>query len=226
MKNLKKKKLYVQVYDELRHLILKNNLKPGDKIPTEMELSHSLGVSRNVLREAVKTLEILGVVSSRPGVGMVVNAFSPSSLSTCMFLNLVEDKGSLYKQSLEVRKVLEIGFAQQCFDSMTEDQLLRMEECVLLMESLDEFEDFYDTDSYFHKHMYENIDNKILIAFLDSSWECDRSFKGKVLEDKSLRLKKHRDICIALRNRDFDAFMASLVYHFTYMYKPETNDEE
>jgi len=225
MKNLKSKKLYLQVYDELRLYILKNNLKPGDKIPTEMELSLALGVSRNVLREAVKTLEILGVVSSKPGVGMVVNAFSPSSLSTCMFLNLIDDRGDLFKQSQEVRKVLEIGFAQQCFDSITDEQITRMEDCVKAMEKFEEYEDFYDSDAYFHRSMYENLDNKMLIAFLDSAWECDRSFRAKVIEDKALRIKKHRDIYMALQKRDYDAFMASLVFHFSYKYKidpPET----
>ena len=226
MKNLKNKKLYFQVYDELRHYILKNNLKPGDKIPTEMELSQALGVSRNVLREAIKTLEILGVVTSKPGVGMVVNAFSPSSLSTCMFLNLIEDKGDLLRQSLEVRKVLEIGFVRQCFDSMTDDQLSRMEDCVKAMESYEEYEDFYDSDAYFHQCMYENLDNKMLIAFLDSAWECDRNLRGKVVDDKDLRIKKHRDIYTALRDRDFDAFMASLVFHFNYKYKSSSLVEE
>lgn len=226
MKNLKSKKLYLQVYDELRHYILKNNLKPGDKIPTEMEMSQALGVSRNVLREAIKTLEILGVVSSKPGVGMVVNAFSPSSLSTCMFLNLIEDKGDLLRQSLEVRKILEIGFAQQCFDSMTDDQLIRMEDCVKAMESYEEYEDFYDSDAYFHQCMYENLDNKMLIAFLDSAWECDRNFGGKVIDNKALRIKKHRDIYTALRDRDFDAFLASLIFHFTYKYKSSSAEPE
>lgn len=219
MRNLKSKKLYLQVYDEVRHYIRKNNLKPGDKIPTEMEMAQALGVSRNVLREAIKTLEILGVVTSKPGVGMVVNAFSPSSLSTCMFLNLVEDKGDLFKQSQEVRKVLEMGFAQQCFDTITEEQLDRMEEYVAAMETYEEYEDFYDSDLYFHRCMYENLENKILIAFLDSAWECDRTFRAKVVEDKALRVTKHRNIYKALRERDYDAFIQSLKFHFSYKYK-------
>lgn len=226
MKNLKSKKLYLQVYDELRHYILKNNLKPGDMIPTEMEMSQTLGVSRNVLREAIKTLEILGVVSSKPGVGMVVNAFSPSSLSTCMFLNLLEDKGDLLKQSQEVRMILELGFAQKCMDSITDDQLDRMDECVRTMEAYDENADFYDLDAHFHQCMYENLENKILIAFLDSAWECDRSFRGKFPSDKELRIKKHRDIATALRERNYEAFVASLVFHFTYKYKNDPQAAE
>ena len=68
MRNLKTKKKYFQVYEELKSYIIKNNLKPGDKLPTEMQMSEILGVSRNVLREAIKTFEIIGVLTSKAGV--------------------------------------------------------------------------------------------------------------------------------------------------------------
>lgn len=70
--NLKSEKLYIRVYDEIKEYIFRNNLQPGDKLPTEMELCESLGVSRNVLRESIKALEITGLVRSRPGVGIVI----------------------------------------------------------------------------------------------------------------------------------------------------------
>ena len=85
MKNLKSPKLYFQVYDALREYIIKNNLKPGDKMPTEAEMTEALGVSRNVLREGIKTLEIIGVLSSKPGVGMIINSFNSNFLSSCIY---------------------------------------------------------------------------------------------------------------------------------------------
>ena len=66
MKNLHAPKLYIQVYDEIKNYIYQNNLKPGDKLPTEMDMCRQLGVSRNVLREAIKALEITGVFTRRP----------------------------------------------------------------------------------------------------------------------------------------------------------------
>ena len=50
----------------------KNHLLPGDKLPSEMKMCEMLGVSRNVLREAIKSLEITGAVHSTPGVGIVI----------------------------------------------------------------------------------------------------------------------------------------------------------
>ena len=55
MKNLKSRKLYLQVYDEIKSYIEKNHLMPGDKLPSEMKMCEMLGVSRNVLREAIKS---------------------------------------------------------------------------------------------------------------------------------------------------------------------------
>ena len=69
MKNLKSRKLYLQVYDEIKNYIEENHLLPGDKLPSEMKMCEMLGVSRNVLREAIKSLEITGTVSSTPGAG-------------------------------------------------------------------------------------------------------------------------------------------------------------
>ena len=66
MKNLKSRKLYLQVYDEIKSYIEKNHLMPGDKLPSEMKMCEMLGVSRNVLREAIKSLEIKMCIRDRP----------------------------------------------------------------------------------------------------------------------------------------------------------------
>lgn len=75
MKNLKSRRLYLQVYDEIKNYIEKNHLMPGDKLPSEMKMCEMLGVSRNVLREAIKSLEITGAVRSTPGIGIVIQEF-------------------------------------------------------------------------------------------------------------------------------------------------------
>ena len=55
MKAIKKEdKLYIQTFREIRSYIIRHELKPGDLLPTELEMSQMLGVSRNVLREAIK----------------------------------------------------------------------------------------------------------------------------------------------------------------------------
>ena len=78
------KKKYFQVYESLREYI-KNNLTVGDKLPTENELCKQMGVSRNVLREAIKSLEITGTILSKPGVGMVIREFNSDFFISTLF---------------------------------------------------------------------------------------------------------------------------------------------
>ncbi len=219
MKNLKNKKLYLQVYEELRAYIVQNNLRPGDRLPTEMEMAKTLGVSRNVLREAIKTLEIIGVVSSKPGYGIVVNSFNSNFLSSVIFLNLIADDIDLVSQSQQVRKVLELGFARESFDSIDEGQLEELEAILTAMQSADTHIDFYALDADFHKIILRNIKNDVLIAFIDSAWACDRYYRSKFIDDGILRYAKHKRIYDALKARDFPAFQEALIYHFSFNFK-------
>ncbi|HZJ88207.1 MAG TPA: FadR/GntR family transcriptional regulator [Sphaerochaeta sp.] len=209
----------MQVYDELRRYIVQNNLRPGDKLPTEMEMCSALGVSRNVLREAIKTLEIIGVVTSKPGVGIIVNSFNANFLSNVIFLNLVGEDVDLVSQSQEVRKVLELGFARQSFDTMTDEQIGELEEILETMKIADNNIDFYTLDADFHKIILRNIKNDVLIAVIDSAWACDRYYRSKFIDDGELRYEKHKNILDALKAKDFQAFEEALVFHFSYNFK-------
>lgn len=214
MKNLKTKKLYFQVYDELRHYIIKENLKPGDKLPTENELSERLGVSRNVLREALKTLDIIGVATSRPGIGMTINSFNSDILANCLFLNLVGDGFDIVEQSQEVRQVLEMGFAKKCFDSITDEQLQELEKIVTDMENSVE-QEMYEMDSKFHETLYKNVKNDVLSAFIKSAWNYEREFHHIWLADAEVTREKHRKIVAALKNKNFEEYQAAIEFHFT-----------
>jgi DNA-binding FadR family transcriptional regulator len=57
--------------------MLRNGLKAGDLLPTEQAMSEMLGVSRNVLREAIKSMELMGMVSACPGKGTVIKGVQP-----------------------------------------------------------------------------------------------------------------------------------------------------
>ena len=75
MKNLKEEKLYIQTFREIRSYIITHELKAGDSLPTEQAMCQMLGVSRNVLREAIKSMELMGM-----------NSIWISFFKTCCFL--------------------------------------------------------------------------------------------------------------------------------------------
>jgi DNA-binding FadR family transcriptional regulator len=226
MKNLKSKKLYFQVYEELKLYITKNNMKPGDRLPTEMEMCEILGVSRNVLREAIKTFEIIGVLTSKAGVGIVLNSFNSNFLSSCMFLNLIEDNVNLVEQSQEVRKGLELFFAKDSLNSMDSNQINKLEALLEKMRTHHKDIDFYEIDSNFHHTLFEKVNNLVLLAFLDSSWECDKAYRATlVFDEPELRYTKHKAIVDAIKAKDYSAYIEALTYHFSYEFKHDPNEK-
>src|SRR5580693_5218781 len=68
---IRKNKVYEEVAKQIERLILKK-LKPGDKLPSERELAEMLQVSRSSIRDAIRSLELIGVVEPRQGAGTIV----------------------------------------------------------------------------------------------------------------------------------------------------------
>ncbi len=215
----KRQKLYQYVYNEIKDYIIKNNLQPGDVLPSEMEMMRMFGVSRNVLREATKALEIMGVVSSRNGVGKIINQFDSGFISSCMFLNLLGSETAIVVQSMQVRQVLEIGFARASFDSLSPEGLEKLKDLTERMRTAEPFKDFYSLDEEFHHVLLSGIGNSVLSAFVDSTWACNKFIKDKFIdEDLDVRYLKHARIVEALERKDFEAYIKALEFHFTEKY--------
>ena len=77
------------IINRLTDLLISGELKPGDKLPTEMELAEQLGVGRNSVREAIKMLSYLGVIEIRRGIGTFVANSMPESVVNPLILGLV-----------------------------------------------------------------------------------------------------------------------------------------
>ena len=93
--------------DKIKDLIVTGELRPGDRLPPEAELSERLGLSRNSLREAVKALDFINVLDVRRGSGTYVTSLSAEDLTEAVsFLVDVHASGSL-REILEVRRIFE-----------------------------------------------------------------------------------------------------------------------
>lgn len=215
----KHEKLYLQVYNGIRDYIIKNHLQPGDVLPSEMEMMGMFGVSRNVLREATKALELMNVISSKNGVGKIINHFDIGFISSCMFLNLLGDESSLVVQSMDVRRVLEIGFSRIVFDSLSNENLSKLKKITEEMKIDRPFSDFYELDEAFHKILLSDAGNSVLSAFVDATWACNKYIKDKFIDENlDVRYKKHIQIVEALEARDYNAYCKALEFHFTESY--------
>ena len=121
-----KKEASLVLQDKIKSLIIKQNLKSGDLMPTENELIEQLGVSRSSLREAIKSLEALHILDIRHGVGTFVSESPPlvpmiRGLSFHTQLNLHNDHNQLIN-TLDIREILEYGFAPMVLGKISQEQ--------------------------------------------------------------------------------------------------------
>jgi len=122
---VRKSRLPREIVAQFRDMIASGHLKPGDRLPPERELAHSLGVGRCALREAVRVLESLGLVDVRPGEGTFVRedeAARTSGQPSFGFLSTLSAQRNL----LEVRRLLGPGLAGLAARRATADDLVKL----------------------------------------------------------------------------------------------------
>lgn len=231
LKNLKSQKLYIRAYDEIRNYISSNQLQPGDKLPTEMEMCEMLGISRNVLREAIKSLEITGVVASKPGVGIIIREFNMDYFMSTLLHSFPEQSDGQVEQYIEeLRRVLELGFIDKAFESITSEDIEVLGNLVRQMENVACKQRqsknpphmgpaFAQADATFHKTLFSHIENKFMISIINFFWAYDKYYKEKTSHEYlSLNVEKHKKIYEALKTQDFQAFRDAMFFHFNYKY--------
>ena len=123
-KKIKRSSLVQVVIDRLTEAMINGELKPGDKIPTEMELAEQLGIARNTIREAIKILVYMGVLEiRRPDGTFVSNGFSEQLIDPMIYGIILNQKNENELQ--ELRGMTEAGVLnianQKCTDEEVED---------------------------------------------------------------------------------------------------------
>src|SRR5262245_34337270 len=100
------------VAERLKSYIVESNLKPGDRLPTESDLARRFGVSRLSLREATKSLEFLGIVHSKPGLGLTVGSVNMTRVTEYLgFHPALHDVAP--RELIDTRILIETGVLPQ-----------------------------------------------------------------------------------------------------------------
>jgi GntR family transcriptional repressor for pyruvate dehydrogenase complex len=122
---LRRKTLTSQVVDYVLALMKNGDVKPGQRLPTETQLTQTLGISRTCVREAMKSLESLGLVNIRQRVGATVLEPSSSNfLSSEHFSLMVQSQQA--EDLLEFRKIIEVGLASLAAEKARDEDIAAM----------------------------------------------------------------------------------------------------
>ena len=199
----------------IRDTILSGRLRSGDLLPSERELGEQFGVSRTVIREAIRALEANGLLEVRPGSGMRVAAVDSSAVRESI-RRVVHASERSHASVAEVRAVLEIVAARLAAERATAEDITRLELAVdQLARSLDDAEKAALADLEFRRAVAAATHNELLVDLLDCLREApglDHSEMGDV--DGSERagvLEAHRRVFAALARGDAEAAQAAVL---------------
>ncbi len=115
-----------EAISKIKDMLIRGELKAGDRLPPEKELSERLGLSRSSLREAVKALELIRVLDVRRGDGTYVTSLDAKLLNEAVafVVDLHQDRSIL--ELFEVRRILEPATAHLAAGKITPDELLAL----------------------------------------------------------------------------------------------------
>jgi GntR family transcriptional repressor for pyruvate dehydrogenase complex len=213
---VRKVRRYEQVAEQIRRLISDGALKPGDLLPPERELVAKLGVGRSSIRDAVRTLEVMGILEPRQGHGTVVRDLSADALVVPLSLVLTR-KRELVTELLDVRRMIEPGLAARAAKNATAEELAHMAAILERHEAkLRRGEEAMDEDSDFHYAIALAARNSVVLRVLDVLMDLLRESRSRSLQVPGRPQRSfdgHRRILRALQKRDAKAAEAAVRRH-------------
>ena len=204
-----------------KEFILLRNLRSGDKLPTEGELADELGVSRNTVREALRSLQALGIVDIRHGHGTYVRDIALTSLADSLtFWGRLSERDGLegVQPIAEVREVLETNLIGVVIHLLQDSDLHEMDDSVQEMRTrAAKGLHASDADRRFHEILYRPLDNWVHFYLMRAFWDAYTAVSKdspRPKRDPAQIAQQHQDILDALKRRDAEAAQQAMTVHF------------
>ena len=219
IKSLKRpQSLHVSVRESLRRYIEDNHLRAGDPLPPEADLAQQLGVGRNSVREAIKSLESLGVLDTRRGIGVFVKAFSFQPLLENLAYGLQISLREV-EELREIRRVLETGLIDKTIARIGDEDIAALGAITERMRAKAEAgASFAEEDQRFHQLLFRCQDNRTLSALIDVFWTAFNKasdFANLANPAPLATWQDHHDIVDAIAARDVELARRRLDAHYS-----------
>src|ERR1700733_14947390 len=146
-------RLTAKILEKIKHLISSGSVTPGGKFPPERELAKEFGVNRGSLRQALKVLEIMGVITQRVGDGTYLSASAETILQEPLeFLVLLDDLS--HHELFETRMIVEPELAARAAERATTEDLAGLRHAIMAMERSRTNRSRLDADMAFHECIF------------------------------------------------------------------------
>lgn len=228
---IKTPKVYDQVIEQIKEKIKSGELKKGDKLPSEREMAEALCVSRTSVREAVKALEVVGLIESRQGAGNFIKTNFDNSLFEPLSVMFMLQESSL-KEMYDLRKTLELECGRLASKNITEDELEHLTAILDRMYEAETEEESLELDIKFHYVIAKSARNVLLINILEViSQLMDEFIKSSRMQilhtgnSRDILLSIHENLVKALKFKNKKEVCNAMQVHFDLIWKAYGYDE-
>lgn len=205
------------VIEQLLDLLLEGKLKVGDRLPAETELAAQVGVGRNSIREAMKVLQVLGILERRQGDGSYISSSFNIPFDSLLF-SFIGKIGNP-EELVELRRVLEIGVMEIVVEKATEEDFELLEEKVRILDNYARMEPIpidqaIKADMAFHLALIDMTRNGALEEFGKLIMRLfQASMINHIATPQGIRraVEDHRAILASIRTRDREKARAMII---------------
>ena len=212
---------YEQIVKQIQQAIRSGQLPRGTRLPTERELSEQFGVSRSVVREAIKVLGTMGLVESRQGSGSFVRNSTIESISRAFVLSVSPDRESV-ERLFEFRQILESQAAGLAAQRRTEEQartIIAAANLLTVPADPNDWLTFGDVDGRLHQAIAEASGNPYLQVAVATAREMLQDVVvlfAETIGSIDIAIGHHHRIAEAIEARDATAATAAMSEHIVY----------
>lgn len=207
--------------EALEHWIASQRLQPGDPLPTEAEIIAELGVSRSSVREALRQLQALDIVTVKHGSGAFVGNMSMKPFIQAMMLrySISPDSIEALHQLISLRKILDRGIAQELTTVFSGSRTPELHHIVDVMEEkAQQGIAFTAEDIAFHSGLLSRLDNLLVEQMVSAMWEIhthvSATLHASAPEAMLTTAHAHREILEALEAGDTARYLKAVDLHY------------
>jgi GntR family transcriptional repressor for pyruvate dehydrogenase complex len=222
---IRRESLSDQISAQIQRLIIEGGLTPGEKLPSERELAEQFGVSRTVIREAVKLLQMKGLVRVVSGSGTYVSHVSSEIVADSIGLFMTSHEHT-FQDLLEIRRFLEVEIAGLAAERATAEDIQKLEESFSEMKgalanserTTEDLERFVQADIKFHQLLSQATKNSLLPLLHDTLNSLLLEFSRKVSEMPGAPEKAveyHGKVLECVRQKNIEEAQETMSKHLT-----------
>jgi GntR family transcriptional repressor for pyruvate dehydrogenase complex len=214
--NIAKTSTAERIVENLINLIKQRSLNIGDKLPSERQLCEIIGVSRPILREALKALQVMNIIDIRQGAGAYIKSLEPEDVVEHLDIVFHLDS-SLYRDLYEARRVLEASIASMAAEKISGSELDLIEENISrAAENIEDEQAFFERDLELHEMIMKAAGNRVIPVFMQSINKLALLIRQKTNAMPNIRrntIQDHEAIFAALKKHDGRESAAAMERH-------------